>query len=248
MNYIDTHCHLDQYSKPLEVLKRADAAGITTIAVTETPSGFQRLALRLGARRTVHLALGLHPLRAATASPMDLALFTEMLDQTDYIGEIGLDGSQVGRNSLRQQVKVFEHLLQQPRAKRKILTVHSRGAERETIERLADAGVTAILHWYSGPLKHIDTALAAGLWFSVNPAMLRSRSGQRILAALPPQRVVTETDGPYSKISGRPSEPADIAFVVTGLARTWGTEPGECQRRVSDNMAAITASARNSTP
>jgi len=248
MNYIDTHCHLDQYSKPLEVLKRADAASITTIAVTETPSGFQRLALRLGARRAVHVALGLHPLRAATASPMDLALYTEMLDQTDYIGEIGLDGSQAGRNSFRQQVKVFEHLLQQPRTKRKVMTVHSRGAERETIERLADAGVTAILHWYSGPLKHIDTALAAGLWFSVNPAMLKSRNGQRILAALPPQRVVTETDGPYSKISGRPSEPADIAFVVTGLARTWGTEPEECQRRISDNMAAITASARNSLP
>ena len=67
--------------------------------------------------------------------------------------------------------------------------------------------VTVILHWYSGPLKHIDTALAAGMWFSVNPAMLRSRNGQRIVAALPPQRVVTETDGPYAKPGGRPSEP-----------------------------------------
>jgi predicted urease superfamily metal-dependent hydrolase len=42
MRYVDTHCHLDQYRKPLEVLKRAEAAGTITIAVTELPSGFQR--------------------------------------------------------------------------------------------------------------------------------------------------------------------------------------------------------------
>ena len=74
---------------------------------------------------------------------------------------------------MRAQVKLFERLLSQPRIRAKVLTVHSRGAENETIQRLADAGVTAILHWYSGALKYIDTAAAAGLWFSVNPAILR---------------------------------------------------------------------------
>lgn len=245
MRYVDAHCHLDQYSKPLEVLKRAEMTGTITVAVTEFPSRFQRLALRLGARPSVRLALGLHPLRAGAASPMELALLTELLDQTDYVGEVGLDGSQAGQGSFPKQVKVFEHLLQQPRVQHKVLTVHSRGAERETIERLAAAHVTAILHWYSGALKHIDTALAAGLWFSVNPAMLRSHNGQRVIAALPPERVVTETDGPYAKLRGRPCEPGDVPFVVAGLARTWGEEPTEARRRIFDNMAAISAARRS---
>src|SRR5260370_82394 len=146
MSYVDTHCHLDQYSKPLAVLKRAEATGTITVAVTELPSGCQRLALRLGARPLVRVALGLHPLRAGRASPMELALFTELLDQTDYVGEVGLDGSPAGRGTFREQVKVFEHLLQQPRVQRKVLTVHSRGAERETIERPAAGDVTRILH------------------------------------------------------------------------------------------------------
>src|SRR5205823_4430487 len=141
MQYVDTHCHIDQYPSPLEALKRAEASGVITVAVTELPSRFQRLALRLGTRRLVRVALGIHPLRAGAASPLELALFTESLDQTDYVGEVGLDGSQAGRGSLRTQVKVFEHLLQQPRIKRKVLTVHSRGAEAETIERLGEAGV-----------------------------------------------------------------------------------------------------------
>lgn len=244
MHYVDTHCHVDQYSEPMAVLKRAEASGTVTVAVTELPSGFQRLALRLGSRRLVRVGLGMHPLRADLASPMELALFTDLLDETDYVGEVGLDGSQAGRASFRVQVKVFEHLLQQPRLKSKVLTVHSRGAESETIERLAKADVTAILHWYSGALKHIDTAASAGLWFSVNPAMLRSQNGQRIVAALPRERVVTETDGPYAKLGDRPSEPKDIPSVVTGLARVWKEEPEQARQRVFDNMAAIAAAAR----
>jgi TatD DNase family protein len=133
---------------------------VVTVAVTELPSGFQRLALQLGKRKFVRVALGLHPMRAASASPLELALFTRLLDRTDYVGEVGLDGSRDGRATLRGQLKVFEHLLSQPRIKTKVLTVHSRGAEAETIQRLGQAGVTAILHWYSGALKHIDAAAA----------------------------------------------------------------------------------------
>lgn len=244
MRYVDTHCHVEQYPDPLNVLKKAQAAGVVTVAVTELPSRFQRLSMRMGNRTSVRVALGMHPLRAATASPMELALFSQQLDATDYVGEVGLDGSQAGRETLRKQRKVFEHLLQQPRIKHKILTVHSRGAESDTVAALANAEVTAVLHWYSGPLKHIDTALSAGLWFSINPAMLRSKNGQRIIAAIPPDRVVTETDGPYSKVGGRPSEPSDIPAVVLGLARAWGQDVEQVRARVFDNMAQIAALAR----
>jgi len=244
MQYVDTHCHLDQYASPMETLRRAEQAGVVTVAVTELPSRFQRLALRLGDRRLVRVALGMHPLRAAAATPMEMALFTQMLDRTDYVGEVGLDGSAEGKPSYRQQLKVFEHLLGQPRLQSKVLTVHSRGAEQDTIDRLAQSRATAILHWYSGALKHIDTALAAGLWFSINPAMMRSKNGQRIVAALPPERVVTETDGPYAKLGGRAADPTDIPSVVTGLSRVWREEPDAAQARIFDNMATLAASAR----
>jgi TatD DNase family protein len=244
MRYLDTHCHIDRYEKPLEVLKRAEAAGAVTVAVTELPSQFQRLTLRLGKRPLVRPALGMHPLRAASASPLELALFTRLLGQTDYIGEIGLDGSQEGKATLRAQTKVLNLLLAQPRVKAKVLTVHSRGAEEQTIEALAAVGAKAILHWYSGPLKHIETALSAGLWFSVNPAMLRSKNGQRIISELPPDRVLTETDGPYTRVGGRVSEPQDIPFVVAGLAKLWGEEREHVRNRVYENMTTLAHSAR----
>lgn len=248
MNYVDTHCHIDQYRDPLAVLKKAEGRSVVCVAVTERPSNFKRLVLRLGARPLVRVALGMHPMRAATATPMDLALFTELLDQTDYVGEVGLDGSREGRPTLGKQTKVFEHLLEQPRIRDKVLTVHSRGAEKETIQRLAEARVTAILHWYSGALKHIDAALDAGLWFSINPAMLRSASGTKILAALPRERVVTETDGPYCRFGSRPAEPADTPSVVEGIAGAWGVGANEAGALVYANMSAIAATARDAVP
>lgn len=245
MSYVDSHCHIDRYDDPAAVMRRAEAANVVTVAVTELPSAFQRLSVRLGRRRLFRLALGMHPLRVATAGPMELALFAQLLDRVDYVGEVGLDRSRDGRPSFPQQVKVFEGLLQHARLKDKILTVHSRGAEKETIQCLAAAEVTAILHWYSGSLTHIDTAVEAGLWFSVNSAMLRSKNGQRIIRSIPRERIVTETDGPYVKVGGQASEPRDIPRIVNDLANIWNEDPEYARDRVLDTMRNIAEAARS---
>jgi TatD DNase family protein len=244
VSYVDTHCHIGHYDDPLAVLRRAEDSDVVTIAVTESPAEFQRLTLQLGKRKFLRVALGIHPLRAGSATPLDLALFGRLLGRVDYVGEVGLDRSREGKATFRQQTKVFEHLLGQPQIGDKVLTVHSRGAEKETIDYLAAAGVTAILHWYSGALGHLDDALAAGLWFSVNAAMLRSKNGQRIVHSLPPERVLTETDGPFTRMARRPSEPGDIPEVVKGLAGVWGEDVAGTSGRIFENMKAVADAAR----
>jgi TatD DNase family protein len=243
VNFVDSHCHVGRYQDPLSVIHRAEEAGVVTVVVTETPTEFQRLSLRLGRRPLVRVALGIHPLRAATISPLDQALFGRLLDRVDYVGEVGLDRSRDGKPTFPRQVKVFEHILGQPRIGKKVLTVHSRGAEKETIESLGASDATAILHWYSGPLGLIDSALDAGVWFSVNAAMLRSKTGQKIIRSVPVDRIVTETDGPYVRLAGKDSEPKDIPDVIQGLAVIWGRSPEEAMKRVFENMRAIAASA-----
>jgi TatD DNase family protein len=170
---------------------------------------------------------------------MELALFASQLDRTDYVGEIGLDFSDQGRESRRGQIEILEQILSDDRIRRKVLTVHSRNAEKETIERLAMSGVTAILHSYSGPLEPVEDALAAGFFFSVHPAMVHSQEGRRLLAVLPRERVLTETDGPWTSISGRPAEPRDVPAVVGELARIWSVDPDDAQRLILETMSAL---------
>jgi TatD DNase family protein len=140
-------------------------------------------------------------------------------------------------------MKLFEHILGQSRIGNKILTVHSRGAEKATIERLSSAQVTGILHWYSGPLGQIDVALDAGLWFSINAPMLRSKNGQKIIRSIQIERIVTETDGPFAKTGRTESQPKDVPRLVTDLAAVWGRPPDEVADQIYSNMKAIASAA-----
>jgi TatD DNase family protein len=241
--FVDSHCHLDALADPAAVIARAKQAGVVVIAVTETPTAFQSLRVRLGTQALVRPALGAHPLKAHRLSAFELMLFDREIERTDYVGEVGLDRSADGRETYVDQRRVFESVLAHPKIAQKVLTVHSRGAESETIALLEQAGAHAILHWYSGPERLIDQALAAGFYFSVNQRMLRSQNGQRLLAALPPERLLTETDAPYAGVRGAASEPRDVRETVRSVAALWRREEQEIEQIIFANMSRIYALA-----
>ena len=230
---------MDRYFDVRAVLKAAHSAGVVTVGVTEVPSAFQRQEMILRGTPGLRLALGLHPLRAATASPIELGLFRRLIDKTDYIGEVGLDFSREGKPSRARQLEVFAAVLGHPRIIKKVLSVHSRGAEAECIDRLSDVGATAVLHWYSGPLGQLDRAVDAGFYFSVNPSMLRSQNGQKILDRIPRDRLLTETDGPYTRVASRIAEPRDMPWLVERIAERWDVEPAEAQATIFGNMEEV---------
>jgi TatD DNase family protein len=235
----DTHCHVDAYDNPLKVLGDAHTAGVHVIAVTEDPGKYRLLRTRLGRREGVDVALGFHPGRAGDASPHDLARFLRLLPQATWIGEIGLDFSRAGVATRKQQLHVFEAILADPQLRIRPVTVHSRGAERETIDRLAQAHVSAILHWYTGPLAAVDDALAAGLWFSINPAMIRSKKAGPLLQRLPRERVLLETDGPFARSGNRSAVPSDLVGTLDHLARLWEIPTSEARKAIAQNQQRL---------
>lgn len=244
---IDTHCHIDAYDNPLAVLDDAHAAGIQVIAVTEDPGRYRLLRTRLGRREGVDVALGFHPLRAGGLSPHDLARFFRLLPHATWIGEIGLDFSRSGIATRKQQLRIFDAILADPQLRTRPVTVHSRGAEREAITRLAQAQVTAILHWYTGPLAVVDDALAAGLWFSINPAMTRSKKAAALLQQIPAERVLLETDGPFARCGNRPASPTDLTGTLQHLARFWSTSIDQARTTVVVNQQRLLAAAAGRT-
>lgn len=241
--YVDTHCHLDLFPSPRQALDEAQETIV--VVATELPSRYQLLAARFRGDRRVRVALGLHPLRAATAGPLEVGQLIRRLATADYVGEVGLDFSPHGKNTKTAQLRVFDRLLAEPTLGQKVVTVHSRGAEAAVIERLRAAGVVAILHWYTGPLSLIGDALAAGLFFSVNPAMLRTEKGLKTIAALPRERVLTESDGPFAKLRGRSAGPADMRWLVSELARIWSIGPDDARLQIYNNLVGLYAATVN---
>jgi TatD DNase family protein len=236
---IDTHCHLDAYDDPVSVLDEALAAGVHVVAVTEDPGRYRLLRTRLGRRPGVEVALGLHPLRVPEAPATEMARFRRLLPQATWVGEVGLDFSRADPAARRQQLRVFDTLLAEARPEARLFSVHSRRAERQVINRLLDARVRAVLHWYTGPLAVADDALAGGLWFSVNTAMVASARSRALLARLPPSRVVLETDGPFARHSGRPARPADLVTLARQLAEVWAVPADQARATLIDNQSRL---------
>ena len=237
--YVDTHCHLDVFKDPVGTLD--EAPNTVVVAVTELPSRYRMLQARFRGDKRVRVAVGLHPLRAASAGPLEEGHLVRQLANVEYVGEVGLDFSAHGKSTAAAQLRVFERLLAEPALRRKVITIHSRGAEKEAIQRLRQAKVAAILHWYTGPQGVVDDALAAGMYFSINPAMLRSKKGQALLAMLPRDRILTESDGPFARVRGRETRPSDMQWLVTELGRLWEDTPDNAQRVISDNLATLYA-------
>jgi TatD DNase family protein len=223
------------------VLARAREAGVRLFAVTSRPSDFRTLFPLYGRRAGVRLALGLHPLEVQKIDlAHELELFASYALHTSYIGEIGLDFSRDGRESRAVQERALEAMLQTPNVADKLMTLHSRGAAREVIAALrAGRARRAILHWYTGALRELDSALEAGFFFSINPSMIRAANGQRTIAHIPHERVLVETDGPYARVRGRSAEPPDVWLVIDYLAEQWRAGRAETATIIDANLRRL---------
>lgn len=195
---IDTHCHFDMMPHPEAYISAKERAGDIVIGMTNLPSHFKIGQPYIKSYKHVRLALGLHPL-LASESINDLALFNSLLNQTSYVGEIGLDFSKEGIATKNTQIMVLRSLLESLRGKQKIISVHSRKAERVLFDLLCEYNIqNVIFHWYSGPVDLIPSIISKGYYFSINESMTRSKNGRAILEQIPRNRILTETDAPYN--------------------------------------------------
>lgn len=195
---IDTHCHFDMMPHPEAYISAKEKAGDIVIGMTNLPSHFKIGQPYIKSYKHVRLALGLHPL-LASESINNLALFNSLLNQTSYVGEIGLDFSKEGIATKNTQIMVFRNLLESLRGKKKIISVHSRKAEKVLFDLLCEYNIqNVIFHWYSGPVDLIPSIISKGYYFSINESMTKSKNGRAILEQIPRNRILTETDAPYN--------------------------------------------------
>ena len=107
---IDFHCHLDLYPDPHGLAQTCRDRGLYLLSVTTTPSAWRGTsALAEGAPR-IRTALGLHP-QIAHERKHELVLFEQLIGETRYVGEIGLDGGPEYKAHWQDQLTVFERAL-----------------------------------------------------------------------------------------------------------------------------------------
>ena len=217
----DTHFHLDLCSNPEDIVVQIENAKLYTIAVTNAPSVFfytQKITKNF---KYVRAALGLHP-ELASQRRNEIAQFITLINETKYVGEIGLDNQNKTASDYSIQKEIFQKILTTCADKKeKILTVHSRKASADVVSMIGNNFPgKVILHWYSGSIKDLEIALKNGFYFSVNYPMTVSESGKKIIERIPKERILLETDGPFISLNSKTFSPLDINIVSNKLLST----------------------------
>ena len=243
---VDAHCHVDLFGKEeANVIEELGRTRVHTIAVTNAPSVYFHTRDVAEGKQYLHPAVGLHP-ELVHSHAHELERMWPHLAGTRFVGEVGLDYVTSDLDIRRRQRDLFSRILARcAESADKVITVHSRRSASDVLAAVGDAFPgTVVLHWFSGTRRELDRAVRAGCWFSVNPAMFRSEGGQSLVSAMPMDRVLTETDGPFVKVGGRPARPPDAEAAVRGLARVWGEPFEAAARRVLENFRCVVGGPR----
>ena len=90
--YMDAHLHFDLFDDRNKILRYVEQKESYTIAVTNLPQLFERYKKHYMGNKYFQLALGFHPELVYQYSNQQM-LFKELINETRFIGEIGLDYS-----------------------------------------------------------------------------------------------------------------------------------------------------------
>ncbi len=257
---IDSHCHLDfpDFAPELDdVVVRARAAGVRTMLTIGTRlrafDGVRAVAERFP---DIWCTVGVHPHEAAE-EPLDEA--TSLVDQTIHpkvvgIGEAGLD--YYYENSPRDaQIRNFRAHIEAARATELPLIVHARDADDDLCailsEEMTRGPFTGLIHCFSSGRKLAETALRLGFYISISGIVTFKKADElrAIVADVPLDRLLVETDAPYlapMPHRGKRNEPAFVVHTANAVAALKGVEPARLADATSDNFFRLFTKAKRS--
>ncbi len=245
---IDTHAHLTWEGLREDVpgvLARARAAGVGAVITVGTDPEDSRAAVDLARRHPdVWATVGVHPHDVAGLSEARLDELVELARSERVVawGEIGLDYFR-DRSPRQDQRRWFREQLVRAREAGLPVVIHDREAHADTLrilrEELRD-GLRGVFHCFSGDEAMAREVVRMGFYLSVPGTVTYPRNERlrRVVASVPLERVLLETDCPFlspQPVRGRPNEPAHLIHTAREVARVRGL--------AVEDVARITARA-----
>jgi TatD DNase family protein len=240
---LDAHAHLDRYQDSREsALEEITRYEIFTISNSMDLPSYQQ-NLEIAERCDLVLpTFGVHPKKAPEYAKR-LSELSQAIEQSPMIGEIGLDFHWVEDPSqYPAQKKVVEYFLAAAREQKKIVNLHTKGAEREILELLEHYDIQrAIIHWYSGPLDILRALIDCGAYFTVGVEVIYSKHTRAIAQGLPAGQLLTETDNPggLKWLKGTIGMPQALKDIVETIASLRGTTAEIIAQTVKRNFLRL---------
>lgn len=191
----------------------------------------------------VYAAVGIHPENCRDFVPQHIDVLRELARHPKVvaIGEIGLDyywdtnpPKEFQQQVLRSQMALAAEL-QLP------VIIHDRDAHADTLAIVKEfPGVTGVFHCYSGSVEDARTLVKMGWMLSFNGAATfkNARKAPEVIAEVPMERLMIETDAPYLAPvphRGKRNDSGYVHLVAEKIAQIKGLTAEEVEKATWDN-------------
>ena len=250
---IDSHVnlHAAQFADDQgEVIERAREAGIgLMLTISDKVSSFEDVHAVAMAHDDIWCTVGTHPHEAKEnpkLSAQDLIHLTQR-PKVVGIGETGLD-FHYDLSPRNIQAQVFRAHVTAARETGLPLVVHTREADAVMAaileEEYAAGPFKLLMHCYTSGPELARRAAALGAYFSVSgiATFKAAQEVRDIIAQMPAERIIVETDCPYLApvpMRGRRNEPAYLPHILAKLAEIRGWTLADAEQRTEDAFFAL---------
>ena len=150
----------------------------------------------------VYAAVGIHPENCGDFTDSDIDILRQLAqhEKVVAIGEIGLDYYWAENPSREWQQKVLRAQLALAEKLSLPVIIHDRDAHADTLAIVKEfPQVRGVFHCYSGSVEDARTLLKMGWMLSFNGAITfkNARKAPEVIAEVPMERIMIETDSPY---------------------------------------------------
>lgn len=228
---IDTHCHLyaDAFDNDRPaMMQRALDAGVAQFYLPAIDSTVidAMLQMELDYPGQCFAMMGLHPCSVKDDYRRELDIAAAWLERRKFIaiGETGLD-FYWDKTFVPQQYKAFETQVQWAKDAGVPVVIHSRQSTPECIDvikKMQDGKLHGIFHCFGGSLEEAQAITGLGFYLGIGGVLTYKNSGlAAVLAQLPLDNIVLETDAPYLSpvpLRGKRNESAYLIYIAEKLA------------------------------
>jgi TatD DNase family protein len=202
--FIDVHCHLDYLDnkKVNNVIQNAKKKNVI-IVNTGINVKSNRKTIEISKKYPeVKYALGIYPIDALSLSDEEIdeeiKFIQKNKDNLIAIGEVGLDLKEKGIETLEKQKKNLKKFFELAKKIDKPIIVHSRKAEKETVEFLESLNAKkVVMHCFSGNMNLVKRIVENGWFLSIPASINNSTHFQQVVKDVNANNLLCETDSPF---------------------------------------------------
>jgi TatD DNase family protein len=252
--FIDSHCHLDRmdltpYGGNLAAaIAAARDCGVSEmLCVGIDMANAQRVIEIAKNHDGVCASIGIHPMDIGKGE-YDIEALALLANEPEVvaIGETGLDYFYSKDSADLQQQSFIDHLILAKKLAKPVI-VHTRDAREDTLRLIKSHGDTrqaGVLHCFTESWEMADAAIALGYYISFSGIITfkNAASLREVVAKVPLERILIETDTPYLApvpYRGKSNEPRYVGEVAKCIANIKNIELQEVAEVTSSNFKKL---------